>query len=287
MANDRGLADVGKNLSRSKLAHQGKVHVGLAQTYAAELSKVGWTSANTVELSKAVTELESAISAQAKVKDEAHLTSSTLDQAIADTKEFLRKLRTALPVAIRELPSADGVEAMFKVGNKLGGSAAKLSSYMAKIQPAIVKLEVPLTALLGGVSALAQLESLRTQLDVAVTAHGVARLRLPKTTQAVNEAKGAVADCLRNLLERARVAFVDKPDLVAQFSLRSLGPVRSTQTVVHSVPVPPPTLPAPAPPVAPRVSPPNAGAAVMTLPAHVDTSANPGHCGDEPAGHEQ
>jgi hypothetical protein len=158
---------------------------------------------------------------------------------------------------------------------------------MAKIQPAIEKLEAPLTALLEGVSAVAQLESLRTHLDAAVTAHGVARLRLPKTTQAVNEAKGAVADCLRNLLERARVAFVDKPDLVAQFSLRSLGPVRSTQTVVHSVPVPPPTLPAPAPPLAPHGSPPNAGVAVMALPTRVDPSSNLGHCGDEPAGHEQ
>lgn len=242
MTTDRELIEVGKTLSRSKTAHVGRVHAGLAQSYAADLARVGWTALDTNDLIKSIADLEAAVSDQAKARDEAHLSSATLDQAVIETKGFLRKIRAALPAVRRTVGKGDSVLDMFKVGAALGSSAAKLSSYLAKIRPGVEKLESQLRDLFEGVSPLPQLDVLKTKLDAAATASSVAKLRLPESTAAINKAKGLVADKLRGLNERARIVFVEHPELYKQFSLDNLASARSPSVVVGP-PITPPSTP--------------------------------------------
>jgi hypothetical protein len=225
---DRAFASMGENLSRAGLAHRGKVHVGLAITYASELARVGWTAVHTDELASLVRALEDAISSQATMREETRARQNDVLSAVSDAKAFVRKLRVALPAALRLHAQPDGLETSFKVGRPLGTSASRISSYLSKIRPGVEKLAPSLTSLFEGTSPLTTLDAITLAIESTSTTFAVARRRLPETTLAINEAKGRVADCLRALLELARVVFFDAPDIAEKFSIDALGSVRSS-----------------------------------------------------------
>ena len=218
---DPEMVAQGTTLSRAKLTHQARVFSGLAKSYARDLAVVDWKPSNTDELDQLIGTLETAVMAQTSAKEQARITAQTVREAVATARAFLKKVRTALPTALRSLPKGDTTRAMFKVQAPLGSSQARLGAYLTQIRPAIEKLQPKLAPLFKGTQPLAALDAAKAKLDAAAAPHGVARLRLPESTMAVNEAKGRLLVKLRELVQYAKIAFDDRPNVVSQFSLDS------------------------------------------------------------------
>jgi len=71
--------------------------------------------------------------------------SSTAEsQAVDSAKAYLRKLRNALPRALRESPALGVTAASFHAGETLGRSTPKISKYLAAIRPAVATLDAAL-----------------------------------------------------------------------------------------------------------------------------------------------
>ena len=223
------LVALGKNLSRARLTHQGRVFAGLALAYSAQLATVGWTAQDTAEFSVLIEKIELAVTTQSKAKEDARLSAVAVEKAVEEAQLFLRKLRTTLPTALRTLPKGDGARAMFKATQPLGDSQARIGAYLTQIRPGIERLESVLTPLFQGVSPLTFLDAAKAKLDAAAAPHGVARRRLPETTKSLNEAKGRLMVKLRDLHQRAKIVFDSRPDVAAQFALeKSVGTKATT-----------------------------------------------------------
>ncbi len=69
MALDQRLIEKGQSMPRKGLAQEGKVHVGLAEQYAAALADSGWSPEDTAALKANVETLDSAIGGQAEARD--------------------------------------------------------------------------------------------------------------------------------------------------------------------------------------------------------------------------
>lgn len=207
MALDTRLVAKGRGEPRDGLAQQGKVHVGLAHQYAAELDDAGWSAADTTDLADAVAKLEQAVGAQAGAYDGASDASSGESKAVDDTKAFIRRLRHALPRALREAAQPGVTMESFHAGEGLARSTPKISRYLAKIRPAVVALDPALKKHFKGQAASDELDAVKDALDKADTAQEIARKNAPGETLALHEVMGSVLEKIEDLNRAGKIAF--------------------------------------------------------------------------------
>lgn len=212
------LVKKGRGEPRDGLVQQGKVHAGLAKKHATELAGAGWTDQKTQALEAGVTSLESNVSIQADSRGEARDLTRAEQDAIDNAKTFVRKLRTALPMALRDTPVAGVDVASFQAGRPLGRSTRKVSAYLVQIRPAVVKMDDGLAPYFDSKKASERLDAVKAALDAAGSTQEVKLAGLPQDTLAVTETKGLVLQIIEDLNRCAKIAFDGQPELIAEFT---------------------------------------------------------------------
>lgn len=247
MTLDIRLINKGKNEPRAGLAQEGKVHVGLAKQHATELEAHGWPPQDTDALAVNVASLEAAGGAQAKAYDDASFTTAGEARAISGTKAYLRRLRNALPRALREAPTAGVTLEAFHVGEALGRSTPKLSKYLARIRPAVVTLDPALQKHFKGTTASAELDAVKAALDRADTAQELSRKQAPSETLALHEVMGKVLEQIEDMNRAGKSAFDGDAATRGKFNKDIL--LRARKAEPKKKPAPAPTPPAPSLPI--------------------------------------
>ena len=207
MALDTRLVNKGKDEPRDGLAQQGKVHVELAKQYAAELDDNGWAATDTEALAANVVKLEKATGSQAAAYDHAGHSAIGEAQARANAKAYLRKLRNALPRALREATAPGVTAASFHAGETLGRSTPKIVKYLAAIRPAVVTLDAALKTHFKSQAASSLLDAVKDALDKADTTQELARKDAPGETLALYEVMGKVLEQIEDLNRAGKSAF--------------------------------------------------------------------------------
>lgn len=218
MGYDLRLVDKGTGQPRDALAQEGKVHVGLAEHHAAELEKHGWAAADTAALKANVALLEDAVGTQVGAWDEAGVATSAEAQAIDAAKSFLRRLRNALPRALRESPGSGVTASAFEVGDSLQRSTPKISKHLSAIRPAVVKLDPALKKHFNGQLASVLLDQIKAALDDADTTQEVTRKNAPVQTQALYEHMGRVLEQIEDLNRAGKSAFDGDSTMQGKFN---------------------------------------------------------------------
>ncbi len=207
MTLDSRLVNKGKSEPRDGLAQQGKVHIELAKQYASALDDNGWSGADTDELVANVGKLEEAAGGQAAAYDHAGHSSTGESQAIDSAKAYLRKLRNALPRALRESPGLGVAAASFHAGETLGRSTPKISRHLVEIRPAVVKLDAALKPHFKGEAASHLLDAMKSALDGADATQEAARTDAPGATLALYAVMGKVVEQIEDLNRSGKSAF--------------------------------------------------------------------------------
>lgn len=236
------LVQKGRGEPRDGLAQQGKVHVGLAKQYADALAEHGWSSDDTIALEKNVASLESSMAAQVEARIEAGGATKSEASAVDDAKRFIRRLRNALPRAIRGAKNPAITMATFASGEALARSTPRIVAYLIKIRPAVEALDSVLEAAFGGQKASSALDTVRGALSAADTAQEIARSNVPEQTLSLYEMKGRVLEQIEDLNRAAKSAFDGQAAIVAKFNKDVLLRARKTRAKKN------PEIPAAAPP---------------------------------------
>ena len=205
---DLRLVRLGQSQPRALLVEQGLVSVGLAQEFAVPLKTFGWTDAKAKALGAEVTALQSSQATQADQQDDAHTALGGEARAKADAKAFVRRLRLAWPLALRDAGDKAGVAAQaIESGGPIGQSTPKLVSYLTTVAPAVKTLDKYLAPYMGGQSPSATLAKLRPALEQADTTQENEWAQVPESTQRIYEAKGRLLEAIVELNRIGQIAF--------------------------------------------------------------------------------
>lgn len=248
---DLRLIAKGRSEPRAGLAQQGKVHVGLGTHHVLELDEAGWSPADTASLEANVALLEGAVGTQAKAQDHASDTSTTESDAIDNAKGFIRRVRHALPRALREAPNAGVTLRSFHAGVTLERSTPRIVKYLTEIRPAVLALDPVLAKHFKGQLPSLELDMAKTALDQADTAQELARKHAPSETLALYEAMGQVLEQIEDLNRAGKIAFDSDPGTRAKFNKDILQRARKERAKAKTAaPLSPPAPPPAAPPAA-------------------------------------
>jgi hypothetical protein len=223
---DLRLAKRGRREPLGALLEQARYSIGLARQHAAHLSKAGWSRARTDGLEADVVLLEAVTATHAEKRSATRTKAQAEQRAIDDVKRFLRLLRTALPMVLRE-PGASAVDpAAFHVGGELRRSVARIRSYLEGVQEVVLKLDPQLAPYFGGKRPSVTLAKLRAALEHADDAHDRERSARKPVTWKAYEARGRVIQAIEDLHRVARIAFDASPAVRATFHKRILEQAR-------------------------------------------------------------
>ncbi|MEO7331358.1 MAG: hypothetical protein ABI193_22470 [Minicystis sp.] len=204
---DLRLVEKGRGQPRGALAQEGKVHVALVKHHALALADHGWSVVDTVAFEAQVEALETAVGSQADVYGEVGNSSDAESQTVDAAKAFVRKLRNALPRALRDSPAAGVTAQSFLAGEEMARSTPKLSAYFTKIRPSVVKLDPALKAHFKGQTASVLLDGVKKALDDADKLQELWRKNAPALTQALYEQMGRVLEGIEDINRAGRSAF--------------------------------------------------------------------------------
>ena len=205
---DTRYVRLGMDQPRAGLLTQGAASVELAKAFAVELFQAGWDDDSQLRLEHALATLSASIGGQAGVRDDAR--SGTAGETAGRTraKAFIRKLRKAVPMALRQGGTALGLtEASFESGGQIGRATATILGYLARVRPAVATLDAGLAKFFGGASALDELDACAAELGQADAVQEVSLGDIPEATQRVYEAKGRLLELINDLNRVGCIAF--------------------------------------------------------------------------------
>ncbi len=212
MTTDMRLVTKGRGEPLDGLVQQGKVHTGLAKQYAAALIESGWSDEDTQALEHEVARLET-LAAKAGADAAA---GEEEPSAIVEAKAFVRRLRNALPRALRETKAVGVSEEVFDAGGKLGREASKITAYLEKIRPHVAALDGELRRHFGGKSASELLDQAKSAVDRAGSGQGAQDV--PEDKIEIFGAKGRVLEMIEDLNRAGRIAFEGQAETVGKFN---------------------------------------------------------------------
>jgi hypothetical protein len=205
---DLRLVRLGQGQPRAGLVEQGTVSAGLAQEFATLIKPCGWTDQKTKQLLALVADLQTTQAVQADQRDDASTAHDGEADAKASAKAFVRKLRLAWPLALRDAGPNPGVAAnAIESGGPIGQSTPKLVSYLTTVAPAVKTLDKQLAAYFGGQSPSATIAKLRPALEQADQKQENELAQVPAATQRIYEAKGRLLESITELNRIGQIAF--------------------------------------------------------------------------------
>ncbi|MCK6586460.1 MAG: hypothetical protein L6Q76_02640 [Polyangiaceae bacterium] len=212
MTIDMRLVTKGRSEPLDGLLEQGKVHVALAKQYAAALIESGWSEEDTSALELEVSRLQ----AMAGEAGAASASAAEEPSAIVEAKAFVRRLRNALPRALRETKAQGVSEAVFDAGGKLGREAKGIAAYLEKIRPSVAVLDGELRRHFGGKSASELLDQAKGAVERAGQA--APQGEVPHETLKLFAVKGRVLEMIEDLNRAGRIAFEGQAETVGKFN---------------------------------------------------------------------
>lgn len=234
MTLDARLVKKGKNESRERLVQQARVHVNIARRHADVLAEHGWTPRDTDSLYTGLVILDTEMSRQADERGMSRDATRAEAEAVDDAKAFIRRLRYALPRALRTTTATGVSEESFATGGRLGRSTPQISAFLTRIAPAVARLEGDLRPAFGGQSPSKLLVEVKVRLDKADTAQETLLASLPQDTARVYEAKGRVLESIEDLNRAGKSAFDGDATAVALFNKDLLRRGATKRTSVTS-----------------------------------------------------
>jgi len=226
MSMDMRLITKGRNEPLRGLAQQARVHVVLARKHAQALAEAGWSPDDTATFEAAVPKLEGDAAARADARGRARKATRDERTAVARAKRFLRKVRNAAPMVLRDTQVTTVAKEAFLSGELR--TPARLSEFIGRITPPLLALDADFRKYFGGKSVAAEAAGVKQALDEACSTQEVAVSSLPVDTQALYELKGRVLERIEDLNRVARIAFDEEPVIRAQFNKDVLERARRT-----------------------------------------------------------
>jgi hypothetical protein len=215
MTTDMRLVTKGRSEPLDGLLQQGRFHVALAKQYAAALIESGWSDEDTNALEKEVSRLE-AMSGSAGPSGVSGAGGEEEPSAIVEAKAFVRRLRNALPRALRETKAEGVTEAVFDAGGKLGREAPRIAGYLEKIRPSVAAIDGELRRHFGGKSAAEMLDQVKSAVERV--GPGTPQGEVPEESRELFAVKGRVLEMIEDLNRAGRIAFEGQAETVGKFN---------------------------------------------------------------------
>ena len=212
------LVTKGRNVPVNKLLEQGRAHVLLCRKYGEDLGNTGWPATRTDDLDQKLFALDALYSGRSQQSESALKATGTESAARQAAKAFVRRLRLAVPLVLKETPVEGVTENAFNTGERLGHSTPRISKYLMTVRPFVQKMEEHLKLYFGGKSPLTQLETVKTDLDKADAAQETARGALPKETADLYLLAGEILDEIETVNRIAKIAFDGNAEIIGQFN---------------------------------------------------------------------
>jgi hypothetical protein len=213
--------------------------VKLGQTHQDELAAHGWPADRTVVLSEKTTSLDERYSARVSETDASRSATQTEAQCRKKAKELITKLRLVVPMVLRDHPSPGVTEVAFKIGRPLGASTTNITKYLIQLRPFVAVLADRLAPYFAGINPVEILEETKSRLDASDTVQETRRAGLPAGTKKLNRQKGEVVEMIEDMNRVAKVAFLDTPEIAAQFNKsliqRAKRPKRRLELLAEAV----------------------------------------------------
>ncbi len=164
---DMRLVTKGRRDTLASLLQQAKVSAGNAKMYAAQLDACGWTDARTTTMLAEIASLETDVASRIDTANAARHATAQEHAAIDAAKTFIRKLRAAAPMVLRDTKVVGVAHDAFNAGSPLASSTPKIVEYLTKVRGPVVKLDDDFVPYFKGNKASAELDAVKHALDGA------------------------------------------------------------------------------------------------------------------------
>lgn len=204
---DFRLASKGRNQPLDALLEQAKVSVGLVKLHAATLAVASWTTARTTAMEAEIASLQGDVVAGIDRANVARHATQQQHAAIDAAKEFVRKLRAAAPMVLRDTKIEGIPHDAFHAGGSLGRAVPAIAGYLLGVKGPLLKLDADFAPYFGGKSPSALLVDVSHALDTADVTQETGIKSLPEATLTVYETKGRLLENIEDLNRIAKIAF--------------------------------------------------------------------------------
>lgn len=204
---DLRLATKGRNQPLQALLEQAKISLGLAAKYATTLATAAWTDARSKAMTDEIDALEGDVVSRIDAANVAHHATQKQQDAIDEAKEFVRKLRAAAPMVLRDTKIEGVPVEAFHGGGTLNRSVPKIQGYLLGVKGPLAKLDAEFAPYFGGKSPSALLDDVAKALDGADLTQEMGIKSLPDDTLHVYETKGRLLENIEDLNRIAKIAF--------------------------------------------------------------------------------
>lgn len=214
------LAKKGQSQPLQGLRDQLALHLKLASDDAEALSGSGWAPEDTIELQTIAKKLQDETLAKLEAAATAKASTRAEEAKVSAAKEFIWKLRQAVPGAMKAARKA-GVNvdaAAFKAGGRVGRETKDVLTYLEQVQTAARALEPYLKKYFGGQAVVAKAEELHGSLTAANKLQEALRQTVPQDTASLYEAKGEALERIEELNRVAKIAFYGQAAKVAPYN---------------------------------------------------------------------
>jgi hypothetical protein len=204
---DFRLATKGRNQPLDGLLEQAKVSVGLAKLHAATLGVASWTALRTTAMESEIASLQGDVVAGIDRANVARHATQQQHAAIDAAKEFIRKLRAATPMVLRDTKIEGIPHDAFHAGGGLGRSVPTIAGYLLGVKGPLLKLDADFAPYFAGKSPSTLLVDVGHALDTADVTQETGIKSLPEATLTVYETKGRLLENIEDLNRIAKIAF--------------------------------------------------------------------------------
>jgi hypothetical protein len=212
------LVKRGKSVPRDGLLDQARAQVELEARFRAPLAERGWTPELTTQLVDNTAIVDSELGAAIEARTASRANARREQGGVTDAKSFKRALVHAFNDLRADGVVSDDVYAAIRGAGTLRRSTTRVSGYLAAVEPHVQAHDAALRPYFKGQSALAELRTIKTELDSAQATQEVDYAALPLDTQRIYEAKGRVLSLIEKLNRIGKLAFDGDATTLALFN---------------------------------------------------------------------
>ena len=212
------LINKGMGTSPPPLLEQGRSHVSLGRKHEARLGRFGWPIAKTDALETKIKELDTLYSSRSSLIDLSRSATKTEAQRRQEAKAYIRVLRNAAPMVLRDIKPEKISESSFDAGGSIGDSTPKISAYLMKVRPFVKTLNDGFSPYFDGEDPAEKLEQIKSALDNADADQETKRRGLPEETKQLYLINGELLQMIEDMNRVAKIAFDGQAAIIGQFN---------------------------------------------------------------------
>lgn len=216
---DYRLVAKGINVPLAGILDQARYHVRLIEKHEEDLFKKGWRRGDLHLLIVAIEEIDNERSRVLDARDESKANRLRQEEAVSQAKVF----KADLVMAFDDLYFDERVDPQDRArarrtNGPLGRSPTAISKYLGDVRGVVEKHDALLRPYFDGQSALFELDSVKSELDIAQQIQEVDYKALPRETQKVYEAKGRALFLIEKANRIGKRAFAGQAEIIGRFN---------------------------------------------------------------------